>query len=109
MIPPGGDKEPRLRRNTTCRSNTQLPWLPARANARTIHHFRAPRRYGALMTRSVQDEKRVTTAVRLTESLHARLQQAAAERDVSVNLIVSKAVSDYLDRLLPLDNALATR
>lgn len=54
-------------------------------------------------------EKRVTTAVRLTESLHARLHETAAERDVSVNLIVSRAVTEYLDRLLPVEAVLAVQ
>jgi predicted HicB family RNase H-like nuclease len=54
----------------------------------------------------VYDEKRVTTAVRLPESLHERLRDAADERDVSVNLLVMKAIDDYLDRLVPADDAL---
>lgn len=54
----------------------------------------------------VYDEKRVTTAVRLPESLHERLRDAAGERDVSVNLLVVKAIDDYLDRLVPADDAL---
>ena len=45
------------------------------------------------------DEKRVATAVRLPESVHRRLHQAATERDVSANLLVTRAVCDYLDRL----------
>ena len=45
------------------------------------------------------DEKRVATAVRLPESVHRRLHQAATERDVSANLLVTRAVSEYLDRL----------
>lgn len=54
-------------------------------------------------------EKRVTTAVRLPEDLHQRLKDAAEERDVSVNLIVTKAVAQYLDGLLPADEVLVTR
>jgi predicted transcriptional regulator len=49
-----------------------------------------PRRY---------EERRVATAVRLPESVHRRLREAAAERDVSANLIVTRAVTDFLDRL----------
>ena len=48
-------------------------------------------------------ENRVTTAVRLPEGLHQRLQEAALERDVSVNLLVMKAIERYLDQLVPLD------
>jgi len=45
----------------------------------------------------------VTTAVRLPASLHDRLRDCALERDVSVNLLVTKAVEAYLDQLPPLD------
>lgn len=47
----------------------------------------------------------MTTAVRLPEALHRRLQEAALERDVSVNLLVAKAIERYLDQLIPLDQA----
>jgi predicted transcriptional regulator len=57
----------------------------------------------------VHHENRVTTAVRLPESLHLRLKAAADDRDVSVNLLVTKALEDYLDRLVPADEILATR
>lgn len=50
-------------------------------------------------------ENRVTTAVRLPEDLHDRLKQAADERDVSVNYLMTKAVDDYLDRLVPAEEA----
>ena len=54
------------------------------------------------MTRPrVYNEARVATAVRLPESLHKRLQQVAEDRDVSANLLITKAVGDYLDRLAP--------
>lgn len=44
-------------------------------------------------------EARVATAVRIPESVHRRLQQAAIDRDVSTNLLVTRAVTEYLDRL----------
>ncbi|MGB3411737.1 MAG: toxin-antitoxin system HicB family antitoxin [Microthrixaceae bacterium] len=47
----------------------------------------------------VSEEKRIATAVRLPESIHRRLHRVATERDVSANLLVTKAVSDYLERL----------
>ncbi len=47
----------------------------------------------------VCDEPRIATAVRLPESLHQRLHDAATDRDVSVNLLVNRAVEDFLDRL----------
>lgn len=53
------------------------------------------------------DEDRVATAVRLPESLHQRLHDAAADRDVSANLLVTNAVIEYLDRLPNADAALA--
>lgn len=53
--------------------------------------------------------KRVTTAVRVPERLHSRLTTAAAERDISVNYLVLKAVEDYLDRLIPADQLKLTR
>ena len=45
------------------------------------------------------DEPRVVTAVRLPESIHRRLHDAATHRDVSANLLVIRAVSELLDRL----------
>jgi predicted HicB family RNase H-like nuclease len=55
------------------------------------------------------EEDRIATAVRLPESMHRRLHEAAADRDVSVNLLVTRAVGEYLDRLAPIDELLATR
>jgi hypothetical protein len=45
------------------------------------------------------EEPRVVTAVRLPESIHRRLHDAATDRDVSANLLVIRAVSELLDRL----------
>ena len=45
------------------------------------------------------EEPRVATAVRLPESIHRRLHDAASDRDVSANLLVIRAVSELLDRL----------
>lgn len=47
----------------------------------------------------IYDEPRVATAIRLPNSLRAELRAAAMERDVSVNYLVTRAVSDYLERL----------
>lgn len=52
-------------------------------------------------------EPRVATAIRLPASVRDELQQAAAERDVSVNLLVTRAVCDYLRRLPPVGGWLA--
>jgi len=45
--------------------------------------------------------KRITTAVRLPEDLHARLHEAADDRDLSANFIITKALEDFLQRLIP--------
>lgn len=58
-----------------------------------------PREYGA----------RKSTQVRLPVELANALTAAAAERDVSVNLLVEKFVTDGLARLRPVDEVLATR
>lgn len=47
----------------------------------------------------VSEEPRVATAVRLPESLHRRLHRAASDRDVSANLLVTRAIDEFLDRL----------
>jgi len=74
----------------------------ARVSARGIHRSVAPRRYVDRVARPrISDEPRVTTAVRLPESLHDRLRDCALERDVSVNLLVTRAVEAYLDQLPP--------
>lgn len=57
----------------------------------------------------VSDERRIATAVRLPESIHRRLQLAASDRDVSANLLITKAVDDYLERLPATDKVLTPR
>jgi len=52
---------------------------------------------------------RKSTAVRIPADLHEQLAEAAAERDVSVNFLVVRAVADFLPRLLPLDEIKFTR
>jgi len=47
----------------------------------------------------ITEERRIATAVRLPESLHERLRLAASDRDVSTNLLVTRAVTEYLERL----------
>lgn len=49
------------------------------------------------------EERRVATAVRLPESIHRRLHDAATDREISANLLVTRAVVDLLDRLPPVD------
>lgn len=47
----------------------------------------------------IYNEARVATAIRLPISLRRNLQVAATRRDVSVNYLVTRAVSEFLDRL----------
>lgn len=42
-------------------------------------------------------------AVRLSPELHCRLIEAADSRVVGVNLLVTRAITEYLDRLVPVD------
>lgn len=51
-------------------------------------------------------EDRVATAVRLPVSVHRRLHQAAMDRDVSANLLITRAVTDFLERLTSAEAAL---
>lgn len=51
--------------------------------------------------RAMSTKERTTTAVRFPDELHKRLRQAAAERDLSINFMVVRAVEDFLGRLLP--------
>lgn len=47
--------------------------------------------------------ERRATAVRLPPALHQQLREAAAERQVSANLLVEQAIAEYLDRLVPVE------
>jgi predicted HicB family RNase H-like nuclease len=48
------------------------------------------------MPRRPQSEPRVATAVRLPKALHDELHHQAELRDVSVNFLVIRAVTQYL-------------
>ena len=52
---------------------------------------------------------RTSTAVRLKPELHEALAIAAAERDLSVNWLVNRAVEDFLARLIPIAEMRFTR
>jgi predicted transcriptional regulator len=68
--------------------------------ARGIRHFVTPTSYRQGMGRPrIYDEPRIATAIRLPASLRNELQTVAAARDVSVNYLVTRAVSDYLHQL----------
>jgi len=51
---------------------------------------------------------RITKAVRLEPELDRRLKSEASARNVSANLLINRAVKDYLERLVPVDQALRT-
>ena len=57
----------------------------------------------------IYDEKRVTTAVRIPERIHEQLRAIATERDVSVNLLVTRALDEYLDRMRPVEEDISSR
>jgi hypothetical protein len=56
----------------------------------------------------VYETRRISTAVRLPSELHARLRDEADRRQVSANLLVERAVADYLARLPPIEVSLPT-
>lgn len=53
----------------------------------------------------LHDEDLVVSFIRLPLSLRTRLQEAAEEREVSMNRLVESAVARYLDDLPPLGPA----
>lgn len=61
------------------------------------------------MSRPREYDDRISTALRLPRDLHARLTEAADERDISANWLMTKAIADYLDRLLPADEIVWTQ
>ena len=61
------------------------------------------------MSRPCEHDGRTSTGIRFPPELHARLSTAAAERDLSVNWLVVRAVEYFLDRLLPVDKIVLTR
>lgn len=60
-------------------------------------------------SRACQLAARSATAIRLDPEVHRRLKDAAQERDVSVNWLVGKAVTEFLDRLIPVEEIRWTR
>lgn len=61
------------------------------------------------MSRPAKYGDRVNTAMRLPHPLMDELRQAAADRDVSVNWLVERAIADFLARLIPADQIQLTR
>lgn len=54
----------------------------------------------------IYEEPRISTAIRLPASLRDELHDAAAARDVSVNLLVTQAVSKFLRQLPPVGESI---
>jgi predicted HicB family RNase H-like nuclease len=54
-------------------------------------------------------QRRSGTAIRFKPETHEALTLAAAERDLSVNYLVNRAVEDYLRRLIPADELTLVR
>lgn len=47
--------------------------------------------------------------LRIPEALHARLRAEAEDRDLSMNYLVTKAIEEFLDRLVPTSEFRLTR
>jgi len=54
-------------------------------------------------------KKRTATAIRFPQQLHDELVQAAADRNLSVNYLVTEAVKDFLPRLIPAEDFSLTK
>jgi predicted transcriptional regulator len=52
---------------------------------------------------------RINTAVRLPPELHERLLNEAGARDLSANYLMVRAIEEFLDRLVPVDEWKLTR
>ena len=60
-------------------------------------------------TATKEASARSATAIRFPEELHERLRAAADERHYSINFMVVKAVEDFLERLIPVEDLKLTR
>jgi len=54
-----------------------------------------------------RDRERIS--IRLDPDLLARLEEAATERGLSRNVLIERALGDFMDRLIPLDKVQLTR
>src|SRR5438874_1003002 len=95
-----------------------LPRAPAavvaRAAAITLRHATTYTRVVTTMwfmaiTATKEAGGKSATAIRFPEELHERLRTAADERHYSINFMVVKAVEEFLDRLIPIDELKLTR
>lgn len=53
------------------------------------------------MARPKTYDDRIKLGYRIPADLHERLMVAATERDVSANYLITKALEDFLSRLIP--------
>jgi hypothetical protein len=86
----------------------------ARAAAAVRHHDTNYMRVVTMMwfmasTATKDPAGKSATAIRFPEELHERLRAAADERHYSINYMVVKAVEDFLERLIPVDELKLTR
>jgi hypothetical protein len=96
-----------LRRRLGRRSGTQIMRGYLRALSATLIH---PIAMVVRMGRpKIYAEPRIATAIRLPTSLRDELISAASERDVSVNYLVTRAVTDYLKRLPAISSGESSR
>lgn len=61
------------------------------------------------MARPREYPPRSGTTIRFAPDLHDRLVAAARERDLSANFLANRAVEEFLDRLIPVDELRFTR
>jgi predicted HicB family RNase H-like nuclease len=59
--------------------------------------------------RSGDRHARIATCARLPKDVHEALRIAAEDRGVSMNWLICRAVAEYLDRLVPVEEMLLTR
>ncbi len=65
--------------------------------------------YARYCGRTCQLNARVTRSIRLSPELFERLQEAAKDRDLSLNFLVTEAIEEFLDKLIPVDELRLTR
>lgn len=94
------DHNDQVRRYGRCETCAAAPHVETANPAQAVDFAHTPRPPGR--PREI-DEPVVNVNYRLPESLHARLQRVAEERDIPMTRLVRKAIAYYLDRLPPLD------
>lgn len=83
--------------------------IRAEADRRGVSEWQVRKDRGATHGPRSTSDDRVHATFRLPEALHARLQAEAEDRDLSMNFLVTKAVEDFLERLIPASEFRLTR